>query len=240
MLVKTPAYSNSKKIKKSENMKRESWIFYTIFMIFTFCFAAGVHHKVEIPAHIRTVEKKKVALTFDDGPNNIYTPKLLDGLKQRGVKAAFFLMGKRLEGNEELVRRMYEEGHLIGNHTYNHVQLSQLSKSQAKEEIERTSNEIYRITGEYPVYVRPPFGEWREDIEYAVEMLPVFWSIDPLDWKRTDTAQIAADIEKEIEDGSIILMHDSSKSSVEAAFMVIDDLCARGYEFVTVDRLIMK
>lgn len=221
-------------------MRRENWLCYGIFMIFTFCFAAGVYHKVEIPVHIRTAEKKKVALTFDDGPDEIYTPKLLDGLKQRGVKAAFFLIGKRLEGNEELVKRMHEEGHLIGNHTYDHVQLSRLSENQAKEEIEKTSNEIYRITGEYPVYVRPPFGEWRKDIEYAVEMLPVFWSIDPLDWRRTDTEQIAADIEKETEDGSIILMHDSSESSVEAALMVIDDLCARGYEFVTVDRFITK
>ena len=84
----------------------------------------------------------KVALTFDDGPDPVYTPKLLDGLKERKVHVTFFLIGKKLEGQEDLVRRIQQEGHLIGNHTYSHVDLSKLSESQAKEEIEKTSNSI--------------------------------------------------------------------------------------------------
>ena len=95
-------------------------------------------------------ELSKVALTFDDGPSRKYTPKILEGLRERGILATFFLTGKNIEGNEELVSRIQEEGHLIGNHTYNHVCLNQISKIRAKEEIEKTSNKIYEITGEYP------------------------------------------------------------------------------------------
>ena len=90
-----------------------------------------------------------VALTFDDGPSKKYTAELLDGLKKRNVKASFFLLGKSLEGNEALVKRMYREGHLIGNHTFHHVQLDRIPEKQAKEEILRTNNRIYEITGEY-------------------------------------------------------------------------------------------
>ena len=92
-------------------------------------------------------EKKKVALTFDDGPNSQYTPLLLNGLKERGVHATFFLMGKNIEGKEALVKQIQEEGHLIGNHTYNHVQLDKISKEVAKEEIETTNQKIFEITG---------------------------------------------------------------------------------------------
>lgn len=103
-----------------------------------------------------------MALTFDDGPDPVYTPKLLDGLKERKVHVTFFLIGKKLEGQEDLVRRIQQEGHLIGNHTYSHVDLSKLSESQAKEEIEKTSNSIYEITGEYPTYVRPRLENGRK------------------------------------------------------------------------------
>ena len=88
-------------------------------------------------------EYPRVALTFDDGPSRKYTPLLLQGLKERDIHATFFLMGKNIEGNEELVKQIQEEGHLIGNHTYNHVQLNKVTETRAREEIEKTSNEIY-------------------------------------------------------------------------------------------------
>lgn len=186
-----------------------------------------------------TLEHPKVALTFDDGPSKKYTPMLLDGLKERGVQASFFLMGKNIEGNEELVKRIQEEGHLIGNHTYNHVQLNKVSKLEAKTEIEKTSNEIYEITGVYPVYMRPPYGSWRKDLDLSVEMFPVFWSIDTLDWKSQNVDSVMNIVEDQIQDGSIILMHDSYASSVEAALKIVDELEEKGYEFVTVDELLI-
>lgn len=183
-------------------------------------------------------EAPKMALTFDDGPNRKYTPLLLEGLKERGVVVTFFLMGKNIEGNEELVQQMETEGHLIGNHTYQHVQLSRISKEKARREIEKTGNEIYEITGNYPLYVRPPFGEWPKNLEQELSVIPVLWDIDTLDWKCQDTDMVVNAVKENAKDGSIVLMHDGYASTVEAVFQIVDYFLEQGYEFVTVDRLL--
>ncbi len=184
-------------------------------------------------------EHPKAALTFDDGPSKKYTPMLLDGLKERGVCATFFIMGKNIAGNEDLIRRMQKEGHLIGNHTYNHVQLNKIPKTLACEEIQKTNNEIYEVTGVYPSYIRPPFGAWQENLELCVTMLPVLWDVDTLDWKNQNVDTIVDIVKKNVKDGAIILMHDEYETSVEAAFRVVDMLLEDGYEFVTVDEMIV-
>lgn len=181
----------------------------------------------------------EVALTFDDGPSPKYTPLLLDGLKERNVRATFFLLGKNVKENQELVQRMQAEGHLLGNHTYNHVQLNKIPETTARQEILKTNNEIYEATGKYPEYMRPPYGAWKKNMELCVEMLPVFWDIDTLDWKSQNVDAILKAAGEEPEDGSIILMHDEYQTSVEAALLLIDRLKEKGYEFVTVDKLIV-
>nr|WP_294658038.1 polysaccharide deacetylase family protein [uncultured Blautia sp.] len=181
----------------------------------------------------------KVALTFDDGPSPKYTPLLLDGLKERNVQATFFLLGKNVKENQKLVQRMQAEGHLLGNHTYNHVQLNKIPETTARQEILKTNNEIYEATGNYPEYMRPPYGAWKKNMELCVEMLPVFWDIDTLDWKSQNVDAILKAAGEEPEDGSIILMHDEYQTSVEAALLLIDRLKEKGYEFVTVDELIV-
>lgn len=181
----------------------------------------------------------EVALTFDDGPSPKYTPLLLDGLKEKNVRATFFLLGKNVKENQELVQRMQAEGHLLGNHTYNHVQLNKIPETTARQEILKTNNEIYEATGKYPEYMRPPYGAWKKNMELCVEMLPVFWDIDTLDWKSQNVDAILKAAGEEPEDGSIILMHDEYQTSVEAALLLIDRLKEKGYEFVTVDELIV-
>lgn len=181
----------------------------------------------------------EVALTFDDGPSPKYTPLLLDGLKERNVRATFFLLGQNVKENQELVQRMQAEGHLLGNHTYNHVQLNKIPETTARQEILKTNNEIYEATGKYPEYMRPPYGAWKKNMELCVEMLPVFWDIDTLDWKSQNVDAIIKAAGEEPEDGSIILMHDEYQTSVEAALLIIDRLKEKGYEFVTVDELIV-
>lgn len=181
----------------------------------------------------------QAALTFDDGPDSRYTPLLLDGLKERNVRVSFFLLGEKVEQYPELVERMQKEGHLVGNHTYHHVQLNKLNETKAREEILKTNNLIYETTGVYPLYLRPPFGAWKKNLELCVEMLPVFWTIDTLDWKVQNTEKIVRTVQEQIEDGAIILMHDEYDTSVEAALQVVDDLKAQGYELVTVDQLIL-
>lgn len=187
----------------------------------------------------QSMEHPKAALTFDDGPDARYTSVLLDGLRARNIKVSFFLLGEKVEQNPDLVRRMQEEGHLVGNHTYHHVQLDKLSDAKAREEILKTNNLIYETTGTYPQYMRPPFGAWKKNLELRVEMMPVFWTIDTLDWKLQNTEQIIKTVEEKIKDGSIILMHDEYKTTVEAALRLADSLKEKGYELVTVDELIM-
>ena len=194
--------------------------------------------KLEDTLEKNVTEKKKAALTFDDGPNSKYTPLLLKGLKERGVHATFFLMGKNIEGKEALVKQIQEEGHLIGNHTYNHVQLDKISKEAAKEEIETTNQKIFEITGVYPAWLRPPYGEWRKNLDFYVEMFPVLWDVDTLDWKSKNETAILTEIQRQVRNGSIILMHDSYDSSVRAALAITDELTEKGYDFVTADQLL--
>lgn len=185
-------------------------------------------------------KKKRVALTFDDGPDPNYTEKLLDGLKERDVKATFFLLGKQVDKYPDIVKRMYKEGHIIGNHSYDHVNLATLSATDAKNQISKTNEAIYKITGEYPQYLRPPFGNEPQNEDVAKDMITVLWDVDPLDWCCGSSTNVANKVEKSVKEGDIILLHDASKSSVEAALQIVDELTEKGYEFVTVDKLIFE
>lgn len=183
--------------------------------------------------------QKEVALTFDDGPHSLYTPQLLDGLKKRGVKASFFLIGQNIDGNEDIIRRMKAEGHLIGNHSQSHMQLTKENAELACEQIGNTNQKIYEITGEMPSYIRPPYGSWNEELECMVPMTVVLWDVDPLDWKTQNKEKIVSHVKKHVEDGSIILLHDVYGASVDAALEIVDTLSREGYNFVTVDELLI-
>ena len=184
-------------------------------------------------------EPPRVALTFDDGPNSKYTPMLLEGLRKRNILATFFLVGENIEGNEEILLEMQKDGHLIGNHTWDHVQLDKISREKALQEIQKTNNRIYEVTGVYPSYVRPPFGAWIKDMELSVTMLPVFWDVDTLDWKSKNIDSILSIAQKQVHDGSIILMHDGYQTSVDAALKIADLFTEKGYVFVTADQLLL-
>ena len=194
-----------------------------------------------LPALSKTAcPPKYIALTFDDGPSSKYTPILLDGLKERGVHATFFLMGKNIEGKEDIVKRMSEEGHLIGNHSYEHIQLTKAGPKAVCEAVEHTQEQIEAITGKRPEYIRPPYGDWNEELEEEIGMTPVLWSVDSLDWKLKDTGKILRRVLKDVKDGDIILLHDIFPSSVEAALELIDILQKEGYVFVTADELLIE
>ena len=182
-----------------------------------------------------------VALTFDDGPNASSTPILLDGLKEHKVRATFFLIGENVEKgeNEKIVKRMYEEGHLIGNHTYTHCNLSKLETGEAKKELEQTDTVIEKITGKQPAFARAPYGELPVDSEQDLSRMYIGWTVDPLDWMTEDAGAVVKTVVEEINPGDIILLHDCYPSSVQAAIRIVDLLQGKGYEFVTVDHLIM-
>ena len=190
----------------------------------------------------RKTEQPKIALTFDDGPNAQFTPLLLDGLKKRGVKATFFLIGKNIEtgNNADIVKREWEEGHLLGNHTYNHVEITRVSNDTAYQEIKATNDLISEITGAPVEYMRPPFGLWQKKLEQRIHVLPVMWTVDPLDWATENEDEIVNKVVTEVEENDIILLHDCYKSSVRAALRIVDLLEAEGYQFVTVDELLVE
>lgn len=196
-----------------------------------------VEHLV-LPEEKKT-EKKRIALTFDDGPHPIYTPQMLELLKEEQVPATFFLLGENVELYGDVVKEIAKEGHLIGNHTYHHVQVTSLSLEEACKEIQETSDLIEELTGTGTEYVRPPFGTWNEELEERLNMIPVMWSIDTKDWTTQNVDWIVRETVKHAEDHDIILMHDSYQSTVDAVKRVIEQLEAEGFEFVTVDEIIM-
>ena len=193
-----------------------------------------------VSASVQPAEAPQIALTFDDGPSPAWTPVLLDGLKERGVKATFFLIGENAEKNPEIVKRMEEEGHLIGNHTYHHVELTKVSENEARAELSDTSSVIATITGKEPEYMRPPFGAWQRKLEQEIQMLPVLWTVDPLDWTTENQDEIVNKVVTEAEENDIILLHDCYKSSVEAGLRIVDMLQEEGFVFVTVDELLLN
>ena len=185
-------------------------------------------------------EKPKIAITFDDGPHPVHTQKLLEGLKKRNVKASFFVIGNLAEANPKLIQQEKEDGHLIGNHTYHHVDIGKLADEKAVEEIQKTSEVIRKITGNEVDFVRPPFGVWQKKLEQEMSVIPVLWSVDPLDWTTENTDEIVNKVVTEVKENDIILLHDCYKSSVDAALRIIDILQKEGYEFVTVDEMILE
>ena len=205
--------------------------------------SANVQVMRQVSSGQEHVEPKVVALTFDDGPSADHTERLLDGLRERGVKASFFLLGKCIDGNEALVKQMEQDGHLIGVHGMEHTDLTRQPTKETLGQLKDARAAIAAITGRQPDYVRPPYGNWNETLEEAVEteldMVSVFWSVDSIDWKLQDPSRIVGQVMREVEDGDIILMHDEFAPSVEAALEIVDRLLAQGYGFVTVDELMI-
>ena len=176
-------------------------------------------------------------MTFDDGPDPIQTPKVLKVLKEHQATACFFCIGRKIEGNEKLLQQMVAEGHLIGNHTFNHSQLTKLGFDEAVEEINTTNAWITNISGYTPEYIRPPFGSFTDELLSETSMSVVMWNVDPLDWKYKNKDIVTDKILKNVKNGDIILMHDIFESSVDAAQTVIKELKKQDYVFVTVDKM---
>ena len=181
--------------------------------------------------------KAAVALTFDDGPWPETTEQLLDGLAERGAKATFFLIGEQIAGHEDTVRRMADEGHQVGSHTFTHMDLSRGDPAERLREIAATDETLRALLGDGVYWLRPPWGFLAPQTAAAVEVPMVYWSLDTEDWRRLDADAVAQDIIDHARDGDIILLHDPYTTSVEAALRAIDALTPQGYRFVTLEEL---
>ena len=182
--------------------------------------------------------RKVVALTFDDGPNPATTNQALDTLSKYGIKATFFVLGKNVSGNEEILKRMKADGHVIGNHSWSHPVLSKLSLDEAKKQITDTEDALTKVLGASSKLMRPPYGAITDDIRNSLDLSFIMWDVDSLDWKSKNEASILTEIQREVKNGSIILMHDIHAETVNALPKVIDYLKEQGYEFVTVPEML--
>lgn len=183
-----------------------------------------------------------IAITFDDGPHATLTPQLLDMLKERGIKATFFMVGQCVAEYPGIVRRMVDEGHEVANHSWSHPALTKLGAEGAGRQIENTNKAILDACGVKPVLMRPPYGATTPLLnklyneKYGLKV--ILWSVDPLDWKYRNADRVASQIIQGTQPGGIILAHDIHPSTVAAMPRVFDTLLAKGYKFVTVSELI--
>ena len=184
---------------------------------------------------------KLIALTFDDGPSAANTTRLLDGLKARGVHATFFMVGEMVKNNPSIVKRAWQEGHQICNHTYSHAILTSLSDSAIKSEISKTDSALDKAIGYDLKYsLRPPGGGYNDRVLKAVGVPCYYWSVDTRDWESLNATAAYNQFIKAARNGSIVLMHDLYGTSVTAALNAIDTLKAQGYEFVTLNELMVR
>ena len=189
---------------------------------------------------------KQIALTFDDGPSELYTKEILDILSENNARATFFVIGKNAERFPELIELEKENGHEIGNHTYSHPELRKINAEKFDEEIKKTQEILKEITGEYPILFRPPGGYLSNPIVEKISsnnLSTVLWSWrqDTRDWKKPQADVIVNTVINNIKDGDIILFHDfNTKGSTtpEALKKLLPKLRGMGYEFVTVSELV--
>lgn len=181
---------------------------------------------------------KYIALTFDDGPSGRFTRRLLDGLAERNAKATFFLCGYRLKDYPDEAQRIFDEGHEIGIHGYTHNNMKVMSRQTIAQEIVDTRDLLPK--GCKPVWLRPPGGCCSDGVLQVAEcknLAILSWSLDPRDWDTSSSDAICRAVVSSARDGDVVLLHDMSTSSVDAALAIIDTLQARGFEFVTVSEL---
>lgn len=183
-----------------------------------------------------------IAMTFDDGPVTPNTPRLLDMLAARGIKATFFTVGYNVQRNPNIVRRIVADGHEIANHTWTHGKLSSMSDASVRSELQRSHDALTNITGTAPRMYRPPYGaitaRQKQWIMSEFGYPTILWSVDPQDWKTRSASMTRSRILSETRPGSIILVHDIHASSIDAMPGTLDGLLAKGFRFVTVSQLI--
>ncbi len=181
-----------------------------------------------------------IALTFDDGPSAVTTTILLDGLAQRGIHATFFVVGSMAADNHDLVRRIANEGHQIGLHTYDHSSsqgLAGLNQAQFRAQVDTTRDLLTALTGQTEFALRPPYGFVDSSVQNWAQAPIILWSVDPEDWRDRDTRRVVTHILSHAQDGAIVLLHDIFPQSVDAALEAADTLMEQGYRLVTVDEL---
>ncbi len=196
-------------------------------------------NEIELSYSTRDISSKAIALTFDDGPGK-YTPRLLDILNEHEAKATFFVTGKNTEKYPQYVKRAFDEGHLIGNHTYNHIDFYKSTFDEVKNSITMGEEAIEKAIGEKPIFLRAPYGNATTIQLKLLDRAFVQWSVSSLDWLIEDSDFVYERILSTAKDGAIILLHDTRKTTIDAVERAIPELQEQGYELVRVDELLTR
>ena len=234
-------------MKLSTNYRSILSALLSLVLFFSFTSKANAQYypdnKDNVYVHQNTAEKK-IALTFDDGPHPSKTPKILDVLDKYGVKATFFVIGENAKLYPDVLRDVHARGHEIGNHTFSHKCINKMSFSSLLETVSKCNEAIKEITGEKPVFFRPPQGYVNDGIAeqlYSEGYDVILWRVDTYDWQGRSAEKIYNSVIKSVKCGDIILMHDFisyESHTAEALELIIPKLISDGYEFVTVSELI--
>ncbi len=189
-----------------------------------------------------STDKPVIAMTFDDGPHPSLTPRLLDILKQRNIKATFFVLGSNVRAYPHIVRRMLAEGHEVANHTYTHASLTSRSDDQIRSELQRCDEAIMAAANYRPHLIRPPYGATNARIKEMIYSefgyATIMWSVDPQDWRRPGVSVVTSRLVNGAHNGAILLAHDIHPPTIEAMPATFDQLLAKGFQFVTVSQLL--
>lgn len=207
------------------------------------CFNLHAHEFPEVVTHVKT-DEKVVALTFDDGPNKIYTQQVLDVLKKHNTKATFYVVGTNAKSSPELIKQIMEQGHELGNHSMNHDKMKGISVEQITQDIQAVDQILKDYGYNKEITYRAPYALTSANLRTALRNLNkrmVLFTFSPFDWKKISAQQIYNNIMKELKPGLIILLHDGGgnrANTVKATDMLITTLHEKGYKFVTVSDLI--
>lgn len=189
--------------------------------------------------------QRAVAITFDDGPNPVYTPQVLEIFSEAKGKATFFMIGEQMRNHPEVVRQVCDQGHEIGNHTFTHPKLSQLSIEDCLKEIEETEKLIEKMAGQKPVVFRPPYLDYNQDTVSLLQKqrYPMIGAVnlDAQDWEQPGVEHILEKSREAVKNGSILIFHDGygdRSQTIEAVRMLVSELTSQGYQLVTVSELL--
>ncbi|TDX02277.1 polysaccharide deacetylase family protein [Dinghuibacter silviterrae] len=226
--------------------ERAPWYGYVVWgVLFTLPLFWGSYH-IGSNFYIKVIcrgpkEKKEVVLTFDDGPMEQYTPEILEVLAEKGVTATFFLIGKNIPGREDLVRKIYDGGHLIGNHSDSHHVLFDLfSTRKMRADLRAMNAKVREILGVTPRLFRPPYGVTNPNLARAIRkegVTPIGWNVRSLDTVINDPKALDQRVSKKLKPGSILLFHDTSRSTLTMLPGLIDQIKSKGYTFTSLDKM---
>ncbi|EMF0259331.1 polysaccharide deacetylase family protein [Enterococcus hirae] len=194
--------------------------------------------KPSTTTNTETKAQKTIALSFDDGPNGTTTPKLLKILKDQQIHGTFFALGQNIQLYPEVVKQAVMDGNEVGNHSYDHQDLTRLSLESVESELKKTDEDIKKVTGKTAAFVRPPYGSTSNRVAQLIKRPIILWSVDSEDWKTRNSEMIVQRVQNTVHNGAILLFHDIYSETINAMPQIIEYLKGQGYQFKTVGELL--